>query len=402
MEEKINMEDELRNYQKTTQAIGNKVVENHPSNIHPLYKKILAEKVKEDIFSEKWDIHCGMDKVTEKNVRDLIDSFFQEGHVVDGLKKVEDYLIGFFENYRKAVSNPEWIRKKKSNIESYQNNLASYASHFSDENNEPWTHVLANLLNLMNSSILFYNGKRIAKDDLLSELSVIAAACQVIDLLSDFCSYKNQKKSMMYRIMDLHFYFMDFYGDLTKQSRANLFNGKSEEEFKKEFLQVREDNFYYLNLIYMAYNQIECNFFKDVSMDAIKIIEEQKLLPEKLLNANTVLKICSYFQDMRVSDMKEAINLYFNETREEERYNQVVNEMNQKVSSLTNELNKTKKELDTRTAEMEEAYESLREAHNNLIHEHNELVDDHNRMVDNQREMIKTAREIKDELDRNY
>ncbi len=398
-----NMEEELRNCStKTIAVIGNKIAQEHPSNISPLYKKILAEKIKEDLFSKKWNINYGLDKETEKNVSDGMDSFFMEGHIVDGLKKVEDYLIGFFDNYRQHVSNPEWIREKKANIESYQKNLSGYASEFSDEGNEPWMALAINMINLINSATLFYNAQRIAKDDLLSQLSVIAASCQAIEQLSVFSSYKNQKKTMMYRIMEIHSYFMDLYSDLSKKRKANLFAGKTEEEFQKEFLQVRDDNFYYLNLLYMAYNQIECNYFKKVSRDALKIIQEQKILPQKLLNSNAVLKIISYFQDMRVSDMKEAINLFFNETREEEKYNQIVNEMNQKVTSLTNELNKTKKELDSRTEQMEEAYESLRKAHNNLIHEHNELVDDHNRLSDNQREIIQTAREIKDELDRNY
>ncbi len=398
-----NMEEELRNYStKTIAVIGNKIAQEHPSNISPLYKKILAEKIKEDLFGKKWNINYGLDKETEKNVSDGIDSFFVEGRIVDVLKKVEDYLIGFFDYYRQRVSNPEWIREKKANIESYQKNLSGYASEFSDEGNEPWMALAINMINLINSATLFYNAQRIAKDDLLSQLSVIAASCQAIEQLSVFSSYKNQKKPMMYRIMEIHSYFMDLYSDLSKKRKANLFAGKTEEEFQKEFLQVRDDNFYYLNLLYMAYNQIECNYFKKVSRDALKIIQEQTILPQKLLNSNAVLKIISYFQDMRVSDMKEAINLFFNETREEEKYNQIVNEMNQKVSSLTNELNKTKKELDSRTEQMEEAYESLRKAHNNLIHEHNELVDDHNRLSDNQREIIQTAREIKDELDRNY
>ncbi len=402
MEEEIGMEEKLRAYVGTIKEIGNKVVENHSSNIHPLYKKILAEKIKDDFFSKKYGIHYGMDKETEKRVRDCIGSFFQEGSVVDGLKKVEDYLIGFFENYRKCAVSQESIQQKKTDIESYLNNLAGYASYFSDEMDEPSMKLLLNMINLVSSATLFYNAKRIAKDDIVSQLSVISSSCMVIDLLSVFSSYKDKKKTMIYRIMELQSYFSDLYKDLSKKGRTSLLNGKTTEEFKKEFLQAKDENFYYLNLIYMTYNQIECNYFQGVSSDALKVIQEQKLLPEKLLNSEAVMKIISYFQDMRVSDMKEAINLFFNETREEERYNQIVNEMNQKVSSLTDELNKTKKELDNRTAEMEEAYESLRQAHNNLIDKHNELVHDHNHLVDNQKEIIKTAREIKNELDRNY
>ena len=148
----------------------------------------------------------------------------------------------------------------------------------------------------------------------------------------------------------------------------------------------------------MAYNQVNNRFFSSITKEVLDVIKNQDLIPEKLLSSNAILTLASYFNDKRVDTMKEAINLFFKEQKEDEKYNKIVNEMNQKVQSLTNELNNTKQELNERTLEMEEAYETLRKKHNELVDDHNKLINDHNSLVDKHNDAIKIAREIKDEL----
>lgn len=397
------MQEELKEYSNILIEIVKKGSSYRSTLIPKEYRIMLKELIFKDLFAKKNNIIYGWDKKDVDWTYQQLTEWFNSLTVCGALSNVNNILVTFFNNYQNNLRNTslsietrnDYINQKQKAISSYQNNLQGYYSTFEceNENADESIKVLGSIVNFITSAEAFYDAKRLCDDSIVGKLSYLASATMTVEALNTFASYKNSQKQIMYKIGELHNYFKRIYNDSDYEMKAKYYNGASSTEFEESLLAVRDNKFYFLNLVYMAYNQVNNKFFTSIAKEVLEIIEAQDLVPDKLLSSKAILTLVSYFNDKRVDTMKEAINLFFNEQKENEKYNQIVNEMNQKIVSLTNELNDTKKELNNRTMEMEDAYETLRKKHNELVDEHNSLVNKHN-------DVIEIAREIKDELNK--
>lgn len=401
------MQEELKEYSNVLKEIVKKSTY-RATSIPKEYRSLLKEQIYSDLFLKGNNILYGWSKDNMEQFNNQLTEWFSSLSICDALSNVNDFLINFFNNYQNNLRNTsmsisarnEYINNKQKAIVSYQNNLKGYFATFEceKENNDESVKVLSSIVNVIASAISFYDAKRVCDNSTIGKLTYLASATMTIEALNTFTSYKNSKKQIMYKISELHNYFKNMYCDLDLEEKRKIYTNITQAEFEKSLLEIRDNKYYFLNLVYLAYNQVNNRFFSSITKEVLDVIKNQDLIPEKLLSSNAILTLVSYFNDKRVDTMKEAINLFFTEQKEDEKYNKIVNEMNQKVQSLTNELNNTKQELNERTLEMEEAYETLRKKHNELVDDHNKLINDHNSLVDKHNDAIKIAREIKDEL----
>lgn len=81
-----------------------------------------------------------------------------------------------------------------------------------------------------------------------------------------------------------------------------------------------------------------------IFQSAKNLWEQDTLLSERLRNENTIRKMLMFFEDGRVDSMKEAVNLYFEETWKDEEA-RLAAEHRAKIESTLEEQNKTIEEL---------------------------------------------------------
>ncbi len=403
-----NMETILLDYSQTVLI---KIAENSSSSranyIPKVYRTILKENIYHDLFLKENNLLYGAQDKDVKWTYDQLNTWFNDLDVISSLGNVNELLKTFYDNYQNNIRNTsmsyenksECINKKADAISNYINTLNNYFEVVKNENNDTSLKLLNSMVNLITTAKTFYNARRIVDDTSLGKLMLMASACQTIEGINDFLNYQDKQKDIMYEIISLHNGFKNIYLD-TDVLVLNKLYTTTKDDFEKELLSIRDDKLYFLNLVYMTYNQMKYHYLGTISNDALSVLKNQDLVPEKLLYSDALLKMANYFNDKRVDTMKEAINLYFSEEKEIEQYNKIMKQMNEKVASLTYELNETKANFNKKALEMEEEYENLREKHNELVKEHNSLIDDHNSLVRKHNETIEIAREIRDELNK--
>lgn len=404
-----NMETILLDYSQTVlKKIVDTVSSSRANYIPKAYRTILKENIYYDLFLKKNNLLYGFQDKDVKWTYDQLNTWFNDLDVVSSLGKVNELLKNFYNNYQNNIRNTsmsyenksECINKKADAISNYINtSLNNYFEVVKNENNDVSLKLLNCMVHLITTSKMFYNARRITDNTYLGKLAVMTTACQTIEVINDFLNYKDKQKDIMNEIISLHNGFKNIYLD-TNYHVLNKLYTTTKGDFEKELLSIKDDKLYFLNLVYMTYNQMKNHYIGIISNDALSVLKNQDLVPEKLLYSDALLKMTNYFNDKRVDTMKEAINLYFSEEKEAEQYYKIMNQMNEKVASLTYELNETKANFNKKALEMEEEYEMLREKHNELVNEHNSLVDKHNSLVDKHNETIEIAREIRDELDK--
>ena len=410
-----NMETKLLDY---SQTVLKKIVETASSSranyIPKVYRAILKENIYHDLFLKKNNLLYGFQDKDVKWTYDQLTTWFNDLDVISSLGNVNELLKTFYNNYQNNIRNTsmsyenksECINKKADAISNYINTLNNYFEVIKNENNDTSLKLLNSMVNLITTAKTFYNARRIVDDTSLGKLMLMASACQTIEVINDFLNYQDKQKDIMHEIISLHNGFKNIYLNTNVHVLNKLYT-TTKDDFEKELLSIRDDKLYFLNLVYMTYNQMKYHYLATISNDALSVLKNQDLVPEKLLYSDALLKMANYFNDKRVDTMKEAINLYFSEEKEIEQYNKIMKQMNEKVASLTYELNETKANFNKKTLEMEEEYENLRENHNELVKEHNSLVNDHNSLIDDHNslvrkhnETIEIAREIRDELNK--
>ena len=417
-----NMETKLLDY---SQTVLKKIVETASSSranyIPKVYRTILKENIYHDLFLKKNNLLYGFQDKDVKWTYDQLTTWFNDLDVISSLGNVNELLKTFYNNYQNNIRNTsmsyenksECINKKADAISNYINTLNNYFEVVKNENNDTSLKLLNSMVNLITTAKTFYNARRIVDDTSLGKLMLMASACRTIEVINDFLNYQDKQKDIMHEILSLHNGFKNIYLNTNVHVLNKLYT-TTKDDFEKELLSIRDDKLYFLNLVYMTYNQMKYHYLATISNDALSVLKNQDLVPEKLLYSDALLKMANYFNDKRVDTMKEAINLYFSEEKEIEQYNKIMKQMNEKVASLTYELNETKANFNKKALEMEEEYENLREKHNELVKEHNSLVndhnslvndhnsliDDHNSLVRKHNETIEIAREIRDELNK--
>ena len=410
-----NMETKLLDY---SQTVLKKIVETASSSranyIPKVYRTILKENIYHDLFLKKNNLLYGFQNKDVKWTYDQLTTWFNDLDVISSLGNVNELLKTFYNNYQNNIRNTsmsyenksECINKKADAISNYINTLNNYFEVVKNENNDNSLKLLNSMVNLITTAKTFYNARRIVDDTSLGKLMLMASACQTIEVINDFLNYQDKQKDIMHEILSLHNGFKNIYLNTNVHVLNKLYT-TTKDDFEKELLSIRDDKLYFLNLVYMTYNQMKYHYLATISNDALSVLKNQDLVPEKLLYSDALLKMANYFNDKRVDTMKEAINLYFSEEKEIEQYNKIMKQMNEKVASLTYELNETKANFNKKALEMEEEYENLREKHNELVKEHNSLVNDHNSLIDDHNslvrkhnETIEIAREIRDELNK--
>lgn len=403
-----NMETILLDY---SQTVLKKIVENASSSranyIPKVYRTILKENIYHDLFLKKNNLLYGFQDKDVKWTYDQLTTWFNDLDVISSLGNVNELLKTFYNNYQNNIRNTsmsyenksECINKKADAISNYINTLNNYFEVVKNENNDTSLKLLNSMVNLITTAKTFYNARRIVDDTSLGKLMLMASACQTIEVINDFLNYQDKQKDIMHEISSLHNGFKNIYLNTDVLVLDKIWT-TTKDDFEKELLSIRDDKLYFLNLVYMTYNQMKYHYLATISNDALSVLKNQDLVPEKLLYSDALLKMANYFNDKRVDTMKEAINLYFSEEKEIEQYNKIMEQMNEKVASLTYELNETKTNFNKKALEMEEEYENLREKHNELVKEHNSLIDDHNSLVRKHNETIEIAREIRDELNK--
>lgn len=410
-----NMETILLDY---SQTVLKKIVETASSSranyIPKVYRTILKENIYHDLFLKKNNLLFGFQDKDVKWTYDQLTTWFNDLDVISSLGNVNELLKTFYNNYQNNIRNTsmsyenksECINKKADAISNYINTLNNYFEVVKNENNDTSLKLLNSMVNLITTAKTFYNARRIVDDTSLGKLMLMASACQTIEVINDFLNYQDKQKDIMHEISSLHNGFKNIYLNTDVLVLDKIWT-TTKDDFEKELLSIRDDKLYFLNLVYMTYNQMKYHYLATISNDALSVLKNQDLVPEKLLYSDALLKMANYFNDKRVDTMKEAINLYFSEEKEIEQYNKIMKQMNEKVASLTYELNETKANFNKKALEMEEEYENLREKHNELVKEHNSLVNDHNSLIDDHNslvrkhnETIEIAREIRDELNK--
>lgn len=111
--------------------------------------------------------------------------------------------------------------------------------------------------------------------------------------------------------------------------------------------------------------QEKLNHTEDNLMDICLIWEKDELLSERLRNTTAIRKMLEFFEDGRVDTMKEAVNLYYDETRKDEEA-RLAPEHHEKIESAIEQQNITIQEVadkvDSVTADVGEALRLAREA----------------------------------------
>ncbi len=403
-----NMESTLIDYSQTVlKKIVDKSLTSRANYIPKAYRSLLKENIYYDLFLKGNNLFYGFKDEDVKMIYTQLSTYFNDLDVLSSLGKVNELLKIFYNNYQNNIRNTsmsyesksECINKKAESISNYINTLNNYFEVVKNENNDDLLKLITCMVNLITTSKTFYNARRICDDTVLGKLLLMTSSCQTIEVINEFLSYSDKKKNIMQEIVSLHNGFKRIYLNTDVLVLGKLYT-TTKDDFEKELLSIRDDKLYFLNLVYMVYDQIRINFLNIISSDALSVLKNQELVPEKLLYSSALLKMTNYFNDKRVDTMKEAINLYFSEEKEIERYYKIMNQMNEKVASLTNELNETKANFNKKALEMEQEYEELRKKHNSLVDEHNSLVKNHNSLVDKHNETIKIASEIRDELNK--
>lgn len=405
------MEKEIAEYANELKKIVEISKTHRLGYIPDVYKTLLIENIKYDLTDKSNNLVSGLNKKDTNDLYSAIDGW-KSNTLLNILSSTVEFLTNFLNNYKDYINRStyssytekqNYINKKEDAISKYVNKLSSYIDIFSCENEtkDLSNTFLTKLVLFVTSSKAFYEAKRITDDTIIGRLTLLLSSTQTLEVLAQINVLQNDSEKILFQIRDLHNLFKGFYFEYEKilLGSEDQNNVNKLENIKNELIEIKKDKIYYLNILSMSLNYIQSNYFKEVLKDTLEVYKSQDLLPDKLKSSDAISKILNYFQDKRVDTIKEAINLYFTETKQDEQYNKLVVEMQGKINSLEGELLQTKNEFKNKNDLMQQEYERLLDAHNSLVDKHNDLVDDHNDLVDKHNEVISVAKEIKDALD---
>ncbi len=407
-----NLENEIINYSKELTSILN-IAKTHRVGYMPeVYKTLLLNNIKHDLYLKENNIFYEWSSSVKNEFNNTLDSWANTSSL-NLLSNLVESFKTFLTNYTNNINNissmsynekSKCISDKENSINKYiTNTLNEYVDVLLKENEykDVSCQLLSKIVLFINTSKTYLEAKRVTDETNVGKLALILSSVQTLEAASDFKDSASTLNQVLTEIRELHNFFKKLYFNYHAFS-YNKKDTNQAEEFKNienKLTKAKEDKIYYLNILTFTYNKVYNHYFDSITKDAIEVYKACDFLPETLMNSNAVSKILSYFTNKRVDTMKEAINLYFNETKQDEQYNQLVNVMGSKISSLETELSNTKANFSEQARLMEAEYERLREAHNDLVDKHNDLVHDHNDLVDKHNEVIDIAKDIKNSLD---
>lgn len=402
------MEQELQEYANELTKIYEISKTKRLGYMPNVVKTLFVSKIKDDLYSYKNNLFYNFSKDNKKDVNSSLDSWSKDG-LLTLLSNIPQMLSNYFNNYKNAINASTYrsyqekeslINKQEQSIVEYISILESYLDILTVENesNDDSIKFFSSVIMLTNTAKNLYSAKRLCDDTLVARLALMLCSLQFLEVSDNFS--KLSINQLLTKLKQQNSFFKDLYFDYKKTLSLDKKTDHSLEleNIKNELTKDKENKIYFLNILNMTYNYVYNHYFTKLTQEALEICKNQDLLPETLLYSNAVNKILSYFTNKRVDTMKEAINLYFSETREDEQFNKLQNEMQNKINYLEGELVKAKTDFNKKASIMADEYERLREAHNSLVDKHNDLVNDHNDLVNKHNEAIDIAKDIKDSL----
>ena len=397
------MEQELQEYANELAKIYEISKTKRLGYMPNIVKTMFVSKIKDDLYSKENDLFYDFSKDNKKDVNNSLDSWSKDG-LLTLLSNTSQMLSNYFNNYKEAINASTYrsyeekeslIKRKEQSIVKYIHILENYLDILTVENesNDDSIKFFSSVIMFTNTVKNLYSAKRLCDDTLVARLALILSSLQFLEVSDNFS--KLSINQLLTKLEHEKSFFTDLYFDYFLDL----------ENIRNELIKDKENKIYFLNILNMTYNHVYNHYFTKVTQEALEICKSQDLLPETLLYSNAVSKIIGYFTNKRVDTMKEAINLYFSETKQDEQFNKLQNEMQTKINYLEGELVKAKTDFSKKASIMADEYERLREAHNSLVDKHNSLVDkhndlvnDHNDLVNKHNEVIDIAKDIKDSL----
>lgn len=402
------MEQELQEYANELAKIYEISKTKRLGYMPNIVKTMFVSKIKDDLYSKENDLFYDFSKDNKEDVNNSLDSSSKDG-LLTLLSNTSQMLSNYFNNYKEAINASTYrsyqekeslIKRKEQSIVKYIHILENYLDILTVENesNDDSIKFLSSVIMFTNTAKNLYSAKRLCDDTLVARLALILSSLQFLEVSDNFS--KLSINQLLTKLKQQSSFFRELYFDYGKtlpcDKKTNYF--LELENIRNELTKDRENKIYFLNILNMTSNHVYNHYFTKLTQEALEICKNQDLLPETLLYSNAVSKILGYFTNKRVDTMKEAINLYFSETKQDEQFNKLQNEMQTKISYLESELVKAKTDFNKRASIMADEYERLREAHNSLVDKHNDLVNDHNELVNKHNEVIDIAKDIKDSL----
>lgn len=219
----------------------------------------------------------------------------------------------------------------------------------------------------------------------------------LVNLLNDLKSC-NDSSALKYHLYGSACEMLVTYYEITNE-KAKTFLSQQKSLIKKSSVcsEVLSD----LNENYLKTLELIINNFVDYSQNsninlmlviAQKIVET-KLLPNDLSNKDACYKISSYFDNRRVENEKEAINLYFQEKQKEDA-KKVTDEQ---MASIMNEINKVvgliQENISSRNQSTASIMFKINEINNKRIEEYEKLSSTYDQLS---KEASKIEKELKD------
>lgn len=131
-------------------------------------------------------------------------------------------------------------------------------------------------------------------------------------------------------------------------------------------------------------------------------IEQFELLPITVSNIKACNAIASYYEDGRVDNDKEAINLYFTELEREknlkeleEKNKKALEEQREQFNFVVNLIKKSMDDQKNAMVKIAQCYSNVEKKHAEM---YNELVDEYNGLVDEYNDTLDQIKKIKEEL----
>lgn len=295
---------------------------------------------------------------------------YDANHDLSELKTSFDYSQ--FSSYQSGES----IRR--SAIQKAQNDLKEWESlsnSMCDAVLFITTNYYLNFAISVNAVVEFLNAIRHYKDSQIATYKLYGLACEVLRATTETFNFRN-----LITNNTLSDDFLEKLDNFLKN--VSTYNGFDVNQYASLIDEQRtliNEFFSYEELIVV----IKC---------AEKIVETD-VLPEKLRYKEAADAIADYFTNRRVSNEKEAINLYFQELAAKEAADKAFaeeqkarEELNKEMMSVVKKIEDNIAEQNANTALVVRAFSKVHNEYtkdyNHLVDAHNDLVDKHNDLVD--------------------
>lgn len=236
------------------------------------------------------------------------------------------------------------------------------------------TNYYLNFAISVNAVVEFLNAIRHYKDSQIATYKLYGLACEVLRATTETFNFRN----LITNNTSSDNFLEKLDNFLKNVSTYNGFDVKQYASLIDEQRTLINEFFSYEELIVV----IRC---------AEKIVETD-VLPEKLRYKEAADAIADYFTNRRVSNEKEAINLYFQELAAKEAADKAFAEEQKAREELNKEMMSVVKKIEDNIAEQNAntalVVRAFSKVHNEYIKDYNHLVDAHNDLVDKHNDLV--------------